>query len=393
MFGKQQSDVVVVGAGPVGLLAAIAMKSAGLDVSVYDAGQRTAAHSYALVLHPATLRLLDRFGLAGSCTDAGRVVTRLSVYDGAERTGELDFTRLPGPHAHVVVLPQAHLESILEEALEKSGVKVHWDHRVQGLELTADSVKLTVARLDKVSTGYPIAHTEVVVDKLLHFGARYVVAADGYDSFVRRRLGIAFADRGRGQLYSVFQFPVQGELPADGRLMIDSDRVGAYWPLPAGRCRFSFPIATADEHRPDAARLKELLQAFAPWFQGEAAGIEWTALGLFDRKLATSFGEGRVFLAGDAAHLTGPLGGQSMNVGLREASDLAERLAHVLQPGGPAGVLDDYNSSRAAEWRTLFGADAAYGSRRALLLPCLPASGDDLKGLLMQLGTIDELIS
>ena len=109
MLLKRKTDVVVVGAGPVGLLAAISLKTAGVNVEVYDAGQRTAAHSYALVLHPATLRLLDRFGLAASCTEAGRVVTRLSVYEGAERKEELDFTRLTGPHAHVVVLPQALL--------------------------------------------------------------------------------------------------------------------------------------------------------------------------------------------------------------------------------------------------------------------------------------------
>jgi 2-polyprenyl-6-methoxyphenol hydroxylase-like FAD-dependent oxidoreductase len=387
MLGKRDTEVVVVGAGPVGMFAALAMKLAGISVEVYDAGQRTAAHSYALVLHPSTLRLLDRFGLGKSCTDSGRVVSRLSVYEGAARSATLDFGRLSGPHAHVVVLPQSRLESILEAALDKAGVKVHWDHRVQGLESTAEEVKLTVARLDKVSTGYPIAHTEVVVDKLIETGVKYVVAADGYDSFVRRRLGLAYADQGKGQLYSVFQFEAKGEVPDEGRLMVDKERVGGYWPLPDERCRFSFPIALAEEHRPDAARLKELLAAFAPWFAGDVASIEWTALGLFERKLATAFGAGRVWLAGDAAHLTGPLGGQSMNVGLREADDLAGRLVRVLRPGTPAGILDEYNASRAAEWRALFGSDTPYGSRRALLLPCLPASGADLKELLAQLNS------
>jgi 2-polyprenyl-6-methoxyphenol hydroxylase-like FAD-dependent oxidoreductase len=387
MLGKREAEVVVVGAGPVGLMAALSLKTAGVEVQVYDAGQRTAAHSYALVLHPATLALFSRFGLAESCIAAGRVVTRLSVYEGAEQQVVLDLARLPGPHAHVVVLPQAHLESILEAALEKTGVKVNWDHRVQGLDPSADGVKLAVARLDKVSTGYPIAHTEVVVDKLFDISTDYVVAADGYDSFVRRRLGLAYADQGRGQLYSVYQFAAQGAIPADGRLMIEKDRVGGYWALADGRCRFSFPIATAEEHRPDATRLKELLSSFAPWFTGVVGGIEWTALGLFERKLASSFGDGRVWMAGDAAHLTGPLGGQSMNVGLREADDLAGRIAQALHPGGAGWHLDDYNASRASEWRKLFGLDAAYGSRAALLLPCLPASGDDLKALLTQLNS------
>jgi 2-polyprenyl-6-methoxyphenol hydroxylase-like FAD-dependent oxidoreductase len=386
MFGKRKkTEVVVVGAGPVGLLAAISLKTAGVDVQIYDTGQRTAAHSYALVLHPSTLRLLDRFGLAESCTSAGRVVTQLGIYEGSSRRQEIDFKTLSGPHSHVVVLPQSRLEAILEAALEESGVKVQWVHRVQGLEPTADDVKLSVARLDKVSTGYPVAHTEVVVDKLFEIGAAYVVGADGYDSFVRRRLGIALADQGKGQIYSVFQFATGGDVPVDGRLMIDGDRVGGYWPLPDGRCRFSFPIGSAEEHRPDAAHRNELLAAFAPWFHGDLGDIEWTAVGLFERKLAASFGEGRIWMAGDAAHLTGPLGGQSMNVGLHEAVDLAERLVRMVRPGAPAGLFDDYNASRLAEWGNLFGAQESHGSRRSLLLPCLPASGADLKALVSQL--------
>ena len=211
-----------------------------------------------------------------------------------------------------------------------------------------------------------------------------MVAADGYDSFVRRRLGIPFSDQGRGQLYSVFQFETGGNVPSDGRLMFEQDRVGGYWPLPDGRCRFSFPIEDAEQHRPDAAHLRELLSSRAPWFRGEIGGIEWTALGLFERKLATSFGAGRIWMAGDAAHLTGPLGGQSMNVGLREADDLADRLVRVLRPGSPEGLFEQYDKSRAAEWKTLFGAYVPYGSRQSLLLPCIPASGGDLAYLLGQ---------
>jgi 2-polyprenyl-6-methoxyphenol hydroxylase-like FAD-dependent oxidoreductase len=385
MRAKRETEVAVVGAGPVGLLTALSLKTAGVDVRIYDAGQRTAAHSYALVLHPATLRLLERYGLAGSCLAHGRVVTHLGVYERSTRRDEIDLRRLPGQYALVVVLPQSRLEAILEGALEKCGVKVQWDHRVQGLEPAADEVKLTVARLDKVSTGYPVAHTEVVVDKTLEVRADYVVGADGYDSFVRRRLEIPYADHGKGQVYSVFQFATGGNVPADGRLMIDGDRVGGYWPLPEGRCRFSFPVGAAEEHRPDAAHRNELLAAFAPWFHGDLGDIEWAALGLFERKLAASFGRGRIWMAGDAAHLTGPLGGQSMNVGLREADELAARLVRVLRPGAPAGLLDEYGASRAAEWRDLFGAHEPYGSRRSLLLPCLPASGADLDALIRQL--------
>jgi 2-polyprenyl-6-methoxyphenol hydroxylase-like FAD-dependent oxidoreductase len=385
MAFKRESDVVVVGAGPVGLVTALSLKAAGCDVRVFDAGRRTAVHSYALVLHPSTLDLLDRVGLGAACIDAGRVVKRITLFEGTSRREDLDFSRLPGPYPYLVVLPQSRLESILVSALSKRGLEVEWDHRVQGLEPETDKVQLSVARLDKVSTGYPVAHTEVVVDKLHDHTTRYVVGADGYDSFVRRRLGIAFEAQGSPHIYSVFQFATGGDVPAEGRLTIEGERVGGYWPLPDGHCRFSFPVAAAEEHGTGPGRLSELLAARAPWFRGNVGGIDWSAVGLFESKLAASFGEGRVWMAGDAAHLTSPLGAQSMNVGLREGADLADRLLRVLRSPGDADLLAEYGAARAAEWRTLVGPQAGYGTRRALLRPCIPASGADLETMLGQL--------
>lgn len=386
MAGKHESEVVVVGAGPVGLFAALSLKTAGLDVRIYDAGRRTAAHSYALVLHAATMGLLDRHGLVPACLRAGRKVTTIGLCEGSERRAGLDLAQLGGPFPYVLVLPQSRLEAILEEALRKAGVEVVWDHRVQAIEPEAAKVRLTVAKLDKVSTGYPIAHTEVVVDKTFEMDAAYVVGADGYDSFVRRRLGIAQTARGSAELFSVFQFEASGDVPDEGRLMIEAGRVGGYWPLPEGRCRFSFPIATDSEHRPDEARLMEMIGTRAPWFAGRVGGIEWTALGLFERKLADAFGAGRVWLAGDAAHLTGPLGAQSMNAGLAEAGDLSDRIARVTRQGAPATRLEEYGTTCAAVWGGLLDPAWTSAGRRGLLRACLPATGADLEALLGQAG-------
>ena len=386
MAGKHETEVVVVGAGPVGLFAALNLKGAGLEVRVFDAGRRTAAHSYALVLHAATLRLFDGHGLAAACERAGKRVSTIGLYEGAQRRGEVDLAKAGGPFPYVLVLPQSRLEAILEEALRKAGVEVAWDHRVQALEPDMERVRLTVAKLDKVSTGYPIAHTEVVVDKTFDLDAAYVVGADGYDSFVRRRLGISQSARGTSEVFSVFQFEATGDVPAEGRLMIEAGRVGGYWPMPDGRCRFSFPVASEAEHRPDEARLVELISTRAPWFSGRVGGIEWTALGLFERKLADAFGAGRVWLAGDAAHLTGPLGAQSMNAGLAEAEDLSARLARVVRQGAPASLLEEYGAACQAAWGGLLDPASASAGRRGLLRPCLPATGADLEALLGQAG-------
>jgi len=373
MAKTHRSEVVVIGAGPVGMYAALGLHKAGVQPEIYDSGRTRAMHSYALVLHADTVRMLDEEGLAGTLATDGRAVSRLELFEAGKQRGELRLAN------EVVVLPQSTLESILVAALTRRGIKVHWDHRVQGIEAHDDRVRLTVAKLDKVSTGYPVAHTEAVVDKLFDVEARYVIAADGYDSFVRRRLGIADTQMGKGQLFSVFQFEADGDIATHGHLMLEPHRVGGYWPLPNGQARFSFPIDAESEHHADGSRLGGLIAERAPWFRGRVGAVAWTAVGLFERKLATSFGSGRVWLAGDAAHLTGPLGAQSMNVGLRESRDLAKAVA-----ADDPSALQTYAARALEEWRGLLSPEPRAGDWKSLLRPCLPASGSTLDALLAQ---------
>ncbi|HEX4822978.1 MAG TPA: NAD(P)/FAD-dependent oxidoreductase [Candidatus Polarisedimenticolaceae bacterium] len=375
MAQELKSDVVVIGGGPVGMFAALELHGAGVGVQVYDAGRRRAMHSYALVLHADTLAMLAAGGLGDAIRNEGRPIAKLGLFDGGKRLGDIELG------TPVVVLPQSKLEALLEAALDKRGIKVHWDHRVQDIAPHAAGVKIGVAKLEKVSTGYPVAHTEVVVDKTFDVEASYIVAADGYDSFVRRRLNISDTRMGKGQLFSVFQFETTGDVPGDGRLMLEPQRVGAYWPLPGGHARFSFPIDLESEHHADDTRLRQLIAERAPWFKGHVGRLDWTAVGLFERKLATSFGSGRVWLAGDAAHLTGPIGAQSMNVGLREAKELASAIDSAGN-GRDASALERYGASRMSEWNALFAPEPRAGDPRSQIKPCLPASGNELAEML-----------
>ena len=133
----------------------------------------------------------------------------------------------------------------------------------------------------------------------------------------------------------------------------------------------------------------------ATWFRGRIDQINWRIMVRFERRLAKLFGQNRVWLAGDAGHLTGPAGMHSMNVGLREALDLAAILAGVLRQGNSTDKLQDYNRQRIAEWRSLLGlgdglmpldqADSWVRRCSDRLLPCIPASGADLDALLRQI--------
>jgi pentachlorophenol monooxygenase len=199
------------------------------------------------------------------------------------------------------------------------------------------------------------------------------------------------------------------------RLVLDETTVNALWPLPDGRSRWSFELWAPDvsaedrfksrlttrigeRHFPhlDEARARFLLRQRAPWFEAEMGELGWSAEVRFDRRLASSFGRGRVWLAGDAAHLTGPAGMQSMNAGLDEASDLAARVAGVLRGGESASTLESYGAERRAEWEFLLGRRGGLRpdgrtppivvKNASRLLPCLPATGEDLVALAAQLG-------
>lgn len=141
--------------------------------------------------------------------------------------------------------------------------------------------------------------------------------------------------------------------------------------------------------------LEKMPKERAPWFSGKIRHIRWKIVVRFERRLAESFGSQSIWLAGDAAHLAGPVGVQSMNIGMREAVDLTRTMEEVLRNTAPRELLNRYNADRVAEWRFMLGSEgflkASDKTDRWVsgiadrLLPCLPASGNDLAELASQL--------
>jgi 2-polyprenyl-6-methoxyphenol hydroxylase-like FAD-dependent oxidoreductase len=395
MRPSRETDALVVGGGPVGLFAALSLAERGVRVEVVEKDWAGSAHSYALALHPSSLELLDGAGLAAEVIEQGKRIEKIGIYDARQRLGELDLSRLGGRFPFVLVLPQSGLERALEQQLRKHKVPLLWNHEILGLTQNPEGVDCEIGRVEKVPLGYPIARTEWVINKRFHSRAAFVIGADGYHSFTRKALGARYEDLGGAQMFSVFEFDAGGDLGDEVRLVFHEDTTNVLWPMRDGRGRFSFQVDSTD--RPlDADSLRELIGLRATWFTAEPGEIGWRTHTHFERRLAARFGSGRIWLAGDAGHITGPAGVQSMNVGLREARDLAERIAGVVREGAPVGTLEAYHTEREAEWSMLLlsGAQVAAGpeapdwarDNAARLLPCLPASGDQLTTLLAQAG-------
>jgi pentachlorophenol monooxygenase len=412
MFGHRKTEVLVVGAGPTGLLAALKLAEAGVGVEVIEEEPQTAGHSYALALHPASIERLEEVGLGAQAIASGQRVTGLAIYEGNERRAAL---QIGDPRRPLLALPQSALETLLAERLAKKKVKVHWGHRLARLEPKASGVTSVVHRLERQTTGYAVARTGWVVDKEFEYEAAFVVGADGHGSLVRRILEIPFDEAGSSQVYAVFECTPRGGVVEEMRVVLVDDTVSALWPLPSGRARFSLeldaPEVSAEGrfksrlvtqvgehffHALDEEEIRPLVKARAPWFDYDPASFGWSIELRFERRLAGSFGRGRVWLAGDAAHLTGPAGMQSMNSGLREASELAGHLADILQRGASADRLETYGRARLSEWNFLLGRAGGLkagpstpdfaAQHAARLLASLPGTDEGLDALAAQIG-------
>lgn len=407
-------EVLVIGAGPIGLFSALTLARRGVDVEIIDQEWRAAAHSYALALHPSSLLLLEEVGLIEEVLDQAYQVHTIGLYDSNDRKAEVRLSDLETKYPFVAVMPQSVIESLLVEALDRSGVQVKWNHVASVIRPRRDKVDITVDQLEKESMGYPIARTEWVVARNKEYEVPFVIGADGYHSNVRQAAGITFPQLGESQQFAVFEFETDAEFDGEMRIVMNEYGTNVLWPLDDGYCRWSFelddfevpPISRAkdrfivqlgDAAFPvlAAAELEPLLRDRAPWFKGSIDEIHWRICVRFERRLASAFGKGRLWLAGDAGHMTGPVGVQSMNVGFREAYDLSGRIAAILRHDTQMDDLETYTLERTVEWRRLLGQDAELAPDDAAnpwiadhasqLLACIPASGKDLEVLAGQL--------
>jgi 3-(3-hydroxy-phenyl)propionate hydroxylase len=188
------------------------------------------------------------------------------------------------------------------------------------------------------------------------FRADFVIGADGYDSTVRDALGLMLADDGSLLSFAFFDATTHRS-GAEAQLALTRDYGNSAYPLQGGLTRFSFQLGSSLHAQPDTAALRDLLHARMPWYASEVLSCEWAGIAEFRRALVDHFGVGRVWLAGEAAHMTGPLGVQSLNVGLDEANELALLISATLERGASPTFGAQYDARRRRQWRQLLALD------------------------------------
>jgi 2-polyprenyl-6-methoxyphenol hydroxylase-like FAD-dependent oxidoreductase len=325
------ADVIVVGAGPTGLALACGLRGAGIAVRVLDGASGPAVTSRALGLQPRGVEVLDRLGALGDLPARGLPIGRVDINVDGRKLASFEVgqpTRLGGPRG--LIISQADIERALRDRLTDLGGIVEWGRAVSGLAADSDGVSVRLEDGSEINAGW-------------------VVGADGAHSVVRKALGIGFAG-----------VPiVERFLLADVHADVDRSREGVTSWLRGDTALAAFPLpgpdlwrvmAPAPPEGGDDPGQDEIVEHLGSRLAAEAGGtirsVEWTSSFRIQRRLADAYRRGRVLLAGDAAHIHSPLGGQGMNTGIGDAENLAWKLALVVAGRANAGLLDTYEAER-----------------------------------------------
>ncbi|MEU6699531.1 FAD-dependent oxidoreductase [Pseudonocardia sp. NPDC046786] len=361
-----ETDVVVVGAGPTGLLLAGDLAEAGVRVAVLERRTEPSGLTRAFAVHARTLEQLDARDLADRLVALGTRLDEFRLFGRAT----VDLTGLPSRFPFLLVVPQYRVELLLRERALAAGARLHHGIRVEHLVQDGDGVTVTWTRSGTVRGTAGPTSPAGATGPTGAIRARYLVGADGHHSTVRAALGLGFP--GRAVARSLVLADVRMDDPPPDVLTADGNADGFCFVVPYGDGWFRVIARDRRVERPDdePVTLDEVAGISRAVF-GTDRGMRdprWMSRFHSDERQVERYRVGRVFLAGDAAHVHSPAGGQGMNTGLQDAANLGWKLAAVLSGTAPDALLDSYHDERHPVGRTVLRTSGGL-IRAAMLRP------------------------
>jgi 2-polyprenyl-6-methoxyphenol hydroxylase-like FAD-dependent oxidoreductase len=333
-----EGRVLVVGAGPVGLVAAVELARRGVEVRLVDGSEGPSSGSRGKGLQPRSIEVFDDLGIAGRLLAASRSRLAIRKYRGRVVLGTSDVVpdapepTASTPYPRTVLLPQWRVEEVLRERLGELGVTVEYGSELVGLTQGSAGVQASLQTVNGAEND----------------SFSYAIGCDGASSTVRKLLEIGFL----GQTDETVRM-LTADVEVSG---LDRD-FWHWWPSAGGRLLALCPLAATDTFQlqvgvaADTAGelpLKEI-QALVEERSGRTdiriRRVAWQSVWRFNVRMVDRYRAGRVFLAGDSAHVHSPAGGLGMNTGIQDAYNLGWKIAHVLH-GAPEALLDTYEQER-----------------------------------------------
>ncbi|KAI8599215.1 FAD-binding monooxygenase [Dissophora ornata] len=379
-----QVPVLIVGAGPTGLFAALLLTKMGIPCRLIDRQHEPSKLSKALVIHARTLEIFQMVGrsdvkdedtLLGKFMSEGSQLAEFYIYFGKKLTSIVPALRnTESRFNYGLFLEQAKTVEILTEELTKAGMHVErgWelmDTKVVEMDGASKSYVETTIRRAKVGTNIRANESKIMGAVELEedqegkeydvevVRSEYLIAADGGKSAVRHKLNISFKGRTLDNNMILYDGRVKADIPLDKITLIHGDcgRSIMVVPLSNGRVRIMLNNGTLTPEEHQAQKSEELtLSAFQEMVDTTVAPVkvelldcDWLTYYRVNERLADRYSEkGRIFLSGDAAHVHSPAGGQGMNMGLQDTFNLTWKMALVLKGSASASILDTYEAER-----------------------------------------------
>jgi 2-polyprenyl-6-methoxyphenol hydroxylase-like FAD-dependent oxidoreductase len=338
-----ETDVLIVGAGPTGLVLALWLTKLGVRVRIIDKTAEPGTTSRAVAVQARTLELYRQVGLSGEVVDAGVKVAAANLWVGGAKAARLPLGRMGeglSPFPYALTYPQDAHERLLIDRLGALGVAVERRTELVRFDQAPDHVRAVLKRPDC---------SEETCD------AAYLAGCDGAHSTVREALATRFPGGTYSGAFYVADVDAAGPA-ADGEIHVDLEQADflAVFPLKgAGRLRLIGPVSWEPDRGHSELTFDDVGPRAIENLKLTVAAVNWFSTYRVHHRVAARFRAGRAFLLGDAAHVHSPVGGQGMNTGIGDAVNLAWKFAAVLNDDAPESLLATYEPERIGFARRL----------------------------------------
>lgn len=331
-----QTEVLIVGAGPSGLVLALWLNRMGVAVRIVDQTSGPGTTSRALAVQARTLELYRQLDLALPVIEQGYPIGAFNIWAEGEHRARIELGAIGAgltPYPFLQIYPQDKHEGLLVERLQEAGVRVERQCSLVGFEEEGDGV---------------LAQLRGAAGNLERVETRYIAGCDGARSLVRSLIGVGFPGGTYRQVFYVAD--IEGESPAlNGELNLDldeADLLAVFAMAPRGHGRLVGTVRDERAEHAETLQFADVSQRAIDNLLISVHKLNWFSTYRVHHRVADRFRRGRAFLVGDAGHIHSPAGGQGMNTGIGDAINLAWKLAAVLQGRAPEALLDSYEAER-----------------------------------------------
>jgi 2-polyprenyl-6-methoxyphenol hydroxylase-like FAD-dependent oxidoreductase len=332
------TDVLIAGAGPTGLVLALWLQRLGVRVRIVDKAAEPGTTSRALVVHARTLELYQQIGIADALVGEGLRFAAINLWVRGRKAARVAFGDIGAglsPYPYMLIYPQDQHERFLIERLKENGVHIDRPSEVVGFEERGNRVAVHLKRSDGS-------------DETCN--AAFLAGCDGARSVVREKLGTGFPGGTYSHLFYVADADGSGPvMNQELHVALDDVDFLAVFPMKGeGRARLVGWVRQASETQHDSLQWKDVSRSVIEHLGIDVKRVNWFSTYHVHHRVAVRFRAGRTFLLGDAAHIHSPVGGQGMNTGIGDAVNLAWKLAAMLQGRADEALLDTFEPERIA---------------------------------------------